>query len=177
MITSQLKKAVIRLRSFFFIPFYRYINIFKTNIGNAMVLEFDKTQNNFMIFVRSSRGVINFDTHNAVFDRALISMLSQNDAVLLGYYFGVNYDRMLNKLNKKTYDYSICNALWSRCSIISMDRRRYIQFSINGNLILMSPSQIIKQKALLNEFHPVQACYIGIQAGLLAKNNLPHSYS
>ena len=77
---------------------------------------------------------------------------------------------MTKKIYIKNSSFFLDSDTSYKNAIVSIDRNKCIGFITNlsnkPKQIYMQPMHILSQKKLINDFHPVQACFIGIIAGI-----------
>ena len=77
----------------------------------------------------------------------------------------MNYKKMTKKTYIKNSSFFLKNDGSYKNAIISIDRNNCIGFTTNisnkPKQIYMQPMHILSQKKIINDFHPVQACFIG----------------
>ena len=142
----------------------------KTKSSIASLKRIDPKNLKVTLYFKGSNKINTFDLYDLVFDQAIISSLPQRSAATIGYYYGINYTKILHK--KENLQFSFENKKNNfKYQIISIDRSKNIIFCSKQNHLRpesakMHPFDIIGNKKLLSDFHPIQACYIGIQAGI-----------
>ncbi len=153
-----------------------YINSFRRNMLNTHVKEIDIKHNKVVLYARGNTNYLYLDIFEVFYDFQLISAIKSEISVKIGYYCGLNYSQLIhNNNNNKLFNYSIHDYNSCICSIISCDRKKNISFLISYKKMkkesYMSPRQIIGKKGLIEKFHPIQACYIGMLAGIHDSSN------
>ncbi len=144
-------------------------------MGKSSVKMIDYKNNKMALFVRGSNNVIYHSIFEAFYDPSLISSLPSNISFKIGYFCGINFNDFITLCKKKSLDYSIYVSSEQQysCSIIATARNKNIIFKCISSKctkeISMSPSDIGNQEGLINKFHPIQACYIGLLSGSLIK--------
>lgn len=142
----------------------------KTKSSIASLKRIDPKNLKVTLYFKGSNKINTFNLYDLVFDHAIISSLPQRSAATIGYYYGINYAKMLHK--KEKLQFSFGNKINDfKYQIISIDRSKNIIFCSEQNhlrleSVKMHPFDIIGNKKLLADFHPIQACYVGIQAGI-----------
>lgn len=161
-------KYIKKLRAFTKNIAIYYIRQFQASTSNS-VKHIDLHKYNVILFIRGAKTHAIFKLSDLIFEDLIISSLTSEEAATIGFCYGRNFEKMNLRNNKKIFQYCISNMKKTRYSIISIDRRKNIIFSSteknDSSPKTMSPSQIIRIKKLINKFHPIQACYIGILAG------------
>ncbi len=110
-----------------------------------------------------------------IFDSRMLSNLSPKHASWVGYYYSKYCSEVFRAdkhLNIK-FDYSIENS-YGKFRIIMLNRKSeliYIDSRSNQTKIISS-SNAISNPEFIKNFHPIQACYIGILAGTQHRINL-----
>ena len=159
-----------KIYDFISLNLFNYVNYFKNNMMKSTVKYFDFKNKKIALFIRGSRDVIHFNIFDIFYDSTLISSLSSSSSFEIGYFCGINFSHFSKISGKKSFDYALnSNPEKYCCSIIYMDRKKNIVFNyVSQNYIKefnMSPLEIKNRKSLIKNFHPIQACYIGLLAG------------
>tara|TARA_R110002126_G_scaffold247974_2_gene390844 strand:- start:4975 stop:5436 length:462 start_codon:yes stop_codon:yes gene_type:complete len=147
-----------------------YATSLKRNSSIASLKMIDQDSLKVSIYFRGCNKTNTFFLCDLVFDTTIISSLPPKSAATIGYYYGINYKKMLPK--KGGFSFSLQNEKENiKNQIISIDRSKNIVFSSQLNKleresVKMHPFDIMSNTSLLSNFHPLQACYIGIQAGI-----------
>ncbi len=164
-----------KIYDFISLNLFNYVNSFKNNMVKSTVKNIDFKNKKIALFIRGSRDVIHFNIFDIFYDTILISSLSSLSSFEIGYFCGINFSLFSKSAGKKSLDYSLnSNPEKYCCSIIYMDRKKNIVFNyVSKNCIKefnMSPLEIKNRKGLIKNFHPIQACYIGLLAGCYKEN-------
>lgn len=158
------------IKKVFLSPIKKYIDSFKKNTTIIIVKKLDFEKNLIFLYARGLNNYFHLDIYNIVFDIPLLSKIQAEFAVKIGYQCGLNYQDFLKRVNKKAPNYIINNQSDGFCTILSCDRNKNITFKMASrkrkNIYTKKPEQIISKKYLINNFHPLQACYIGLLAGI-----------
>lgn len=163
-------------RKWFFINFLKkYFGSFKLNLSKSALKGFDLNNLTVHIFIRGSRSITDFQLEKIIFEQGILSTLNPYEAALIGYYYGMNYKKMTKKNYIKNSSFFLKNDDSYKNAIISIDRNNCVGFTTNisnrPKQIYMQPMHILSQKKIINDFHPVQACFIGISAGIKQVTN------
>ncbi len=154
-----------------------YFNSFKKNIKSSVLEKIDNFNFEVILHIRGTRECIPYKLCEVIFDIAIISSLSSEDASDIGYNYGLHYKEMGLK-NHNSYTFMINPSEKRQFTLLSLDRKKNITFSFQEKnkikSLNMNPEDIFKTKSILKGFHPVQACYIGILAGI-RKNSTNNS--
>lgn len=159
-----------KIYNFISLNLSNYVNSFKNNMVKSTVKNIDFKNKKIALFIRGSKDVIHFNIFDIFYDFTLISSLSSPSSFEIGYFCGINFSHFSKTAGKKSFDYSLnSNSEKYCCSIIYMDRKKNIVFNyVSQNYTKefnMSPWEIKNRKGLIKNFHPIQACYIGLIAG------------
>lgn len=161
-----------------------YIRSFVDNANHVSVKKIDLDRFIIHLYIRGNNAITPFRLYDVFFDSILISCMASEDASKIGYYYALSQDYLACS-SEITSGYSITESINSSKNfifeIISLDRKRNVVFSKTTKKKdidewVMSPQQIIDRKDLIAGFNPIQACFIGMLAGL-AKNRLRSKYS
>ena len=173
---SQLKKIIVLFgksykKNVFSNSINQYIHSFKMNTSRTIFKGFEQDTFQVYLFTRGCNVNTSFNLHEVVFDSDLIANLSPESASIIGYYYGVNYLSMLKKNKGRIFTYSLSEDNNFRNFLISISRNKYINFVFKSaqeepQIYSMHPFEIISRRSIINEFHPIHACYIGMQAGI-----------
>jgi hypothetical protein len=105
-------------------------------------------------------------------DKDVIAGLAPNDACWLGYYYGqAVQNKSSSTIKKITWEVSfLMRNTRGKYRIHSMDRDGMISYldTVKNLSYDEHPLAIAKNAALINQFDPSQACYIGVLSGLNA---------
>lgn len=160
------------IKKLFLFPINKYIDSFKKNSTNTVVKKLDFEKNLIFLYARGFSNYFYLDIFNIIFDIPLLSTIEPELAVKIGYQCGLNYQVFLKRSDKKLPNYIINNHDDGFCTILSCDRNKNITFKMafhkEAKIFTKKPEQIISKKYLINNFHPLQACYIGLLAGIVA---------
>ncbi len=109
---------------------------------------------------------LKFDT--VIKDEVLLNSFSARHASYIGYYYGISNSSSTRDTNSKGYFYCFTDDSSNKYTIRGLDRHRNVIYmdQINKNQITRSPDQIMGLTDAINNFPPLQACYIGILAGI-----------
>lgn len=101
-------------------------------------------------------------------EEALLNSFSSRHASYIGYYYGVHNGIATRDTNSKGYFYCFTDNPSNKYTILGLDRHRNVIYmdQINKNQITRSPDQIMGLTDIIINFPPLQACYIGILAGI-----------
>jgi hypothetical protein len=147
-----------------------YIHSFKKHTSRTILHHINLDNFKVFLYTRGCSFNNTFYLHDIIFDSSLLSNLSPESAAFIGYWYGKNYNEMIKKSDGRIFNYMIRNNSIFNNQLISLGRNNYISFlskSITGNKqYSMLPFEIINRKHIINGFHPIHACYIGILVGI-----------
>lgn len=108
---------------------------------------------------------------DAVGDNNLISGLLPMDACWLGGYYGKSLKDNIagrNKFKKSTHISHLLDNPLSQYRIFSIKRNGDIVYCDKNSKVELSglPLILARDESIISRFHPTQACYIGVLAGL-----------
>lgn len=163
------------------ISLFNYFNLFEFNF-KPTVKKIDYMNNKVSLFFRGSKDIVHLNIFDVFYDSSLISSLHSLISFEIGYICGVKFGAFSNLSNSKSFDYSIIpdSKIEYNCTITSIDRKKNIIFRyVSSNTtkdLNISPIEFIHRSSLINQFHPIQACYIGLLAGCLSRSTDPLQY-
>lgn len=102
-------------------------------------------------------------------EEALLNSFSSRHASYIGYYYGIHTGTTIENPNNATgYFYCFSESPSNKYTIRGLDRRKNLIYidQINKNQITRAPEQIMGLTDVISDFPPLQACYIGILAGI-----------
>ncbi len=101
-------------------------------------------------------------------EEALLNSFSSRHASYIGYYYGIHNGKTLETANARGYFHCFTDNPLKKYTIRGLDRHRNLIYidQINNNQMTRSPDQIMALTDLIINFPPLQACYIGILAGI-----------
>lgn len=101
-------------------------------------------------------------------EEALLNSFSSRHASYIGYCYGIHNGSATKDTNTKGYFYCFTDNPSNKYTIHGLDRHRNVIYidQINKNHITRSPDQIMGLTDLIINFPSLQACYIGILAGI-----------
>lgn len=149
-----------------------YFSFFINYMNTSTIEKIDLRNFEVLVYSKGARNSIPYKLNEIIYDFALISSLSSEDASYIGYYYGCNYEKM-NIDKRRSYNFLINPAKSNKYNVIAVDRRKNVIFCTNTNKHLenrsMKPEELLMSKTLLRGFHPTNACYIGLLAGINTK--------
>lgn len=155
----------------YFVKFY--FLFFNKGINASTIKKIDLCNFKVFLYIKGTRSNISYKLDEIIYDFAIISSLTSEEASYLGYYYGCNYEQM-NLHKRQNYDFLITPTTANKYNVLAVDRRKNIIFSSCSdrakNNVSMKPEEIFKSKAIINGFHPTNACYIGLLAGLSTRS-------
>jgi|GEM_PF-4082722 len=153
--------------------FKKFVGFFEKNTANTFLKSIDGDSLKVFLFTRGCRDINVFHLSDVIFDSSLIATLSQKSAATIGYYYGINYSDMFVKTKNVSFCLTEESSGKFSNQILSLARGNQINFSSKSALgqikcHKMHPVEIITNEVILNQFQPIQACYIGMQLGMRA---------
>src|SRR3990167_8788576 len=146
----------------------------ESNKTPCRIDEIDVTENRVIIYCHGSRNIIKTTIAEAMSDPLLLNQIPPLQAYCLGYYYGkISTEMRLLKSNlSKEFEPREWNfSLFSdngKYRVFSYDRLHDLTYENittsekhKANII-----RVAQNEALLSEFDPSQACYIGLLAGI-----------
>lgn len=123
-----------------------------------------------IIYCRGISSPIKLSLEEAIYDTMILSNLTPKQASWIGYYYGKYYkNSMGNKKNQHSLvDFAI-NEESAMFKIKMLDRQGNIIYSHDDQLCTIQPVKAMNDESVINNFAPIQACYIGILAGTSTK--------
>lgn len=148
-----------------------FLNFFK-NLNISKVKTIDLSTFNVVLYSKGSRNNMCYKLEDIIYDFALISSLSPEEASYIGYYYGCNYTKF-GLLKKHNYNFLINTSISNKYNLLAIDRKKNIIFSASNSTQnhSMSPDEIFNSKHILRGFSSTTACYLGLLAGLNVKAN------
>lgn len=146
----------------------KYSSFFKNELNKSVIGNIDTKNFSVHLHTKGSKNFTTYKLSDVIYDKALISSLTPKEASTLGYQYGLNF-KSLEQIGKN-YNLTLYNSKSSLYNLLSIDRNKNIIFSYNVGLNIlnkqMSPEAIYRSDTILKGFHPIQACYIGLLAGM-----------
>lgn len=101
-------------------------------------------------------------------EESLLNSFSSRHASYIGYYYGIHSVSSPGVTNAKGYFHCFTDNPVNKYTIRGLDRHRNVIYmdQINKNQMTRSPDQIMGLPDIIINFPPLQACYIGILAGI-----------
>lgn len=123
-----------------------------------------------IIHCRGINSPIKLSLDEAIYDTMILSNLTPKQASWIGYYYGKYYRGSINsKKNQNSFvDFAIDEES-ARFKIKMLDRQGNIIYSYDDRLCAIQPIKALNDESIINNFAPMQACYIGILAGTSTK--------
>jgi hypothetical protein len=144
--------------------------------------EIDIKNNKISLYCHFTRGILNTTIMEVILNQEIIKNLPINQAGTLGYLYGKLFchdGKNIEKIThpKKNECFSLTNS-GSQLKINSLDREGVVTFTdINTKEIFKkTPLEIYENEALMNKFDAIQACYIGILAGIFITKKPKHNF-
>lgn len=132
--------------------------------------EINLERKNIVIHCRGINSPIKLSLDEIIHDSMILSNLSPKQASWIGYYYGKYYKNSIN--NKKNYnnfiDFSIDEES-DKFKIKMLDRQGNVIYSHDDKFYTIQPIKALNNESIINNFTPIQACYIGILAGTAPK--------
>lgn len=103
-------------------------------------------------------------------DANIVVNLPADQACLLGYYYGKLSHQTANRnFSHSRGDSFLLRFTKGRLKIFSIDRNNMLTYvdTKSNKIYKESPLAMVQNQFLINQFDSSQACYIGIQAGLM----------
>ncbi len=132
------------------------------------------------IIIVHSRGVsapIKFRFDEIINDTVMLSCLSPEQASWVGYYFGMYYENLLKDkkdfhFHPNNFDFASSNYD-ARCKLMLQDRLGNIFYldRLTNLTHKRSVISIITTSGVINNFDSIEACYLGILAGIFISKN------
>lgn len=129
--------------------------------------EIDVIKHSVVIHCRGIEAPIILQFDEIIQDIVILSNLSPQHASWIGYCYGKNYSALRNHQNPNSFDFSFTDSN-KRYKIILQDRQGRLVYSDHLTQITHTASAeaILTNSSLISQFDSVQACYIGIIAGM-----------
>src|SRR3990167_3681188 len=124
----------------------------------------DLEKNVIVLHCRGTNSSIRLGLEELIYDTAILANLSPKHAAWIGYYAGKTHSI---KRKKQKDDFSI-QPTKGKYNIMMLDRHGQILYSKPNNdaMVSISPELAVRNNQLINQFGPIQACYIGLLAGI-----------
>lgn len=143
----------------------------RTEYPRYRIEKIDVPKNKVLLYCHFSRGFLNTSIMEIIINPEIITNLPIKQAGLLGYFYGKFWQANKKYIDffeqKKNREFSLRNSN-SKFKINSLDRDGMITyFDINTNEIFKKyPVEIYRNERLIIHFDSIQACYLGILAGI-----------
>lgn len=150
----------------------RYIRILRAHFVYRKCLSriehIDMEKQTIIVHTRGINAPLPLKFDAIIKDEALLNSFSSRHASYIGYYYGIHNNSSKKDNHTKGYFYCFTENTSSKYTIHGLDRHRNVIYmdQINKNQMTRSPEQIMGLTDIINNFPPLQACYIGILAGI-----------
>jgi hypothetical protein len=160
----------------FFVHVRKLINKYKSTLSAhfihrkclSRIEHIDMERQTIIVHSRGINAPFSLKFDEIIKDEALLSSFSARHASYIGYYYGIHNDNSTKDTNTKGYFQCFTDNPSNKYTIRGLDRHRNVVYmdQVNKNQITRSPDQIMGVSDIVNNFPPLQACYIGILAGI-----------
>ena len=163
--------------------FYKFIKSIKSKIISEVTLcrieEINLTEQTIVIHCRGIGAPIKLTLDEIINDSIILANLSSKQASWIGYYYGKHYSESINKENgyPNILNFTIDEEP-GKNNIIMLNRHGHLIYSSQDkNTHTISPINAMRSENIIRQFTSIQACYIGILAGISNKNKINHKSS
>ena len=153
------------------------ISIKNKRIKNPIcrIEEFDFDDKIISLYCRGINSLIKLTLDEIINDSVMLTNLSSKQASWVGFYYGKHYQ---NLMNEKKYCFNVSNftidisSKPEKYNIIMLNRFGHLIYSNQNNGLARAvlPINAINTN-IITQFSPMQACYIGVLAGIFASKN------
>lgn len=160
------------LRNVFLNIVHAFKEIYMLNSSNYRIEEIDADRRIVVLHCRGGVTILKLDISDTINDQSVISKLPPQHACLLGYYYGKTHREYTasttHSLSKNMNNGFMLQHRIGRFKMHSQDREGTITYFDTKTQEFMSdtPINIARDRFIISNFDPCQACYIGILAGM-----------
>ncbi|MDP3560057.1 MAG: hypothetical protein Q8R79_06910 [Legionellaceae bacterium] len=149
-----------------------YIGVFCNHFVNkkhlSRIEHIDMERKTIVVHTRGVNAPLHLKFDAIIKEEALLNSFSSIHASYIGYCYGVHSRVLAKDTDAKGYFYCFTDNPSNKYTIRGLDRHRNVMYidQTNKNQIIRSPVQIMALTDIIINFPPLQACYIGILAGI-----------
>lgn len=150
----------------------KLLNIkFKSIVPLCRIEEIDLQRKVVVIHCKNINAPIKLTLNEIIKDEAVLTNLSAKQASWIGYYYGKYYKTLVDQKNYwENFNFSI-DDFSGNCMLTMLDRRNNLIYTEKNQTKIISPINAIINENIITQFSPMQACYIGILAGIYNRKN------
>lgn len=123
-----------------------------------------------LIYLCRGKGIlITISFYDIINRYDFITNFTPDESALIGYYFGLHYYEYQKKVSYSINSFDFTKIeVPGKFTIKMIDRYKNIIFGEKDSMetFTSSPLRIFSNREILKKFHSIQACYIGILAGI-----------